>query len=99
MDASLNQSQLHGQTIVVGSYKFSPIVRKIEMSGGRIPLRLRWMSPTAIRLRHPDGRIEKINIPDPTRRIQMGLLLGVVGIGVLMLLRRQLGGKRSGAHQ
>jgi hypothetical protein len=95
MDATLNQSHLHGQTIAVGSYEFSPITRQIELRGGRVPFRLRWMSPTAIRLRHPGGQIEHIEIPDPTRRIQIGLLLGAVGMSIALLFRRLISVRRS----
>jgi hypothetical protein len=99
MENSINRSHQFGETISVGSYEISPITRLIELRNRRIPFRLRWMTPAAIRVRHPDGRIEKIDIPDPTRWIQIGLLVGVVGMSVAMLVGSVVGFKRRGAGQ
>ena len=98
MNAPFKQKQMAGETIAVGSYEIAPIARQIDMRSGRIPLWLRWTSPTAVRLRHPDGQIEHISIPDPTRQIQIGLFLGVVGMSIVMLLGRLIAGKGSSAH-
>jgi hypothetical protein len=76
MGFSLNESYAFGKSLTVGQYEFAPITRNVELKSRRFPLRLRWMTPAAVRVRHPDGGIENLDIPDPTRWVQIGLLLG-----------------------
>jgi hypothetical protein len=66
----------HGETTRVYSQEFSPVTRQVDLGVDRTPFNLRWMSPTAVRARHPDGWIERIAIRDCTCRMQNCVILG-----------------------
>jgi hypothetical protein len=75
----------HGEAIRVNSYEFSPVAFQVDPGLDRTPFYLRWMSPTAVRVRHPDGWIERIAIRDRTRWIQVGVILGAMLAGAAMV--------------
>ncbi len=88
MSFSLDQTHRFGPAITVGSYEFAPLTRLIELKSKWLPFRLRWATPTAVRVSHPDGSIENLEISDPTRRVQIGLLLGAFVSGLLLVVTR-----------
>lgn len=91
MEGLIRREQRYGQAISVGRHEITPVADRIEIGKTGFPLRMIWMKPKAVRVRLSDGRVETIAIPDPTRRIQIGLLSGALLAGIAMILRGRVG--------
>jgi len=89
MESIIRVEQRYGEAIPVGPHEITPVAERIVIGRTEFPLQMIWMKPRAVRVRHSDGRVETIAIPDPTRRLEIGLLLGALTMGVAMLLRRR----------
>lgn len=89
MGSIIRLEQRYGKAIAAGPHEIVPVIDTIAIGLKAIPLRFIWMKPRAVRVRYSDGRVGTIAIPDPTRRIQIGLLLGALTLGCAMLLRRR----------
>jgi hypothetical protein len=90
-----NTKSIEGDPITVEGWQLTPIVRVRSLvrrgvtfgthsasgrGGGFI-----WLHPQAIIQHHPDGREERIAIPDPTATAIKGMLVGAVALPILYL--------------
>jgi hypothetical protein len=84
----------YGKPVQADLLNLTPVAQKIEIGRTGVPLRMIWIRPRAVRVRYPDGRLQSIPIPDPTRHIQIGLLLGGLVMGIAALTRKRSASRR-----
>jgi hypothetical protein len=73
--------------IRVGDLEATPIIRRRELAFGSSNTRVRWLSmrPAALEVRHPDGKLETIDVG--RRWLGLGLMATAL-TAALMLTRR-----------
>lgn len=74
-----------GESVRAGGVTVTPLARALVV---RTPFGgLAWNRPLALLVRH-DGRVDRVRIPDVTRRVQLGLLITAAALVSAALVAR-----------